>query len=73
MTSEPGSPLGVGIVGLSARWTRLILGPVGASAPARSELPGRTHEVPDFAHGVRRRELITAIERSAITGARVHV
>jgi predicted dehydrogenase len=37
------------------------------------DLAKGTREVPDFAHGVRRRELINAIERSATTGARVHL
>jgi|tagenome__1003787_1003787.scaffolds.fasta_scaffold20987288_3 predicted dehydrogenase len=37
------------------------------------DLTGDSRGIPDFAHGVRRRELIALIERSADTGARVKV
>jgi len=42
-----------------------------AYAAFAADIANRTHTVPDFADGVRRHEVITAIERSAATGERV--
>jgi predicted dehydrogenase len=36
------------------------------------DIDNGTHTVPDFAHAVRRHEVIAAIERSAASGERVH-
>ncbi|HEY8921986.1 MAG TPA: hypothetical protein VIN32_05085 [Candidatus Limnocylindria bacterium] len=43
-----------------------------ARARPMPDIDNGTHTVPDFAHAVRRHEVIAAIERSAASGERVH-
>jgi predicted dehydrogenase len=44
-----------------------------AYAAFAADIDNGTHTVPDFADGVRRREVISAIERAAASGERVRV
>jgi len=75
----PNEPIGLAVpAALTQKWpslTRLEGAPavnVGrAYAAFAADIANGTHTVPDFADGVRRHEVIAAIERSAASGERV--